>query len=185
MGTPSESDTEKGQAKIASSSPEPSTSPIVEEGEWRPVSWLRSSFPKFLTGAFVETRGIERVPAEERIKPSAANYLQMVLIWFSANLSANNIAVGLLGPSVYQLSYLDSALCATFGSIVGCAATAFTSTWGPKSGNRTMVSTGIGGWLGTALTTWEDCGEVYHGLVAKQNLRSPEHGHHVRLWDDW
>ncbi|PSS12217.1 hypothetical protein M430DRAFT_60497 [Amorphotheca resinae ATCC 22711] len=139
MGTPSESDTEKGQAKIASSSPEPSTSPIVEEGEWRPVSWLRSSFPKFLTGAFVETRGIERVPAEERIKPSAANYLQMVLIWFSANLSANNIAVGLLGPSVYQLSYLDSALCATFGSIVGCAATAFTSTWGPKSGNRTMI----------------------------------------------
>ncbi|KAK0612628.1 hypothetical protein B0T17DRAFT_593520 [Bombardia bombarda] len=44
-------------------------------------------------------------------------------MWFSANISANNLAVGLFGPLVFGL---------------GCS-TAYTRIWGPQSGNRTMV----------------------------------------------
>jgi NCS1 nucleoside transporter family len=63
----------------------------------------------------------------------------MSLLWFSINLTANNIALGLLGPLVYDLGFTDSALCAVFGGLLGGAGAAYMSTWGPRSGNRTMV----------------------------------------------
>lgn len=89
--------------------------------------------------SFLEERGIERVPEDERYTPSLMGYVQMGLLWFSINLTANNIAVGLLGPLVYGLSFLDSALCAVFGGLLGGAGAAYMSTYGPRSGNRTMV----------------------------------------------
>lgn len=89
---------------------------------------------------FVEARGIERVPESERHDVAAADYLQMGLLWFSTNITANNIAVGMLGPLDYGLSFTDSALCATFGAFLGAAGAAYMGTWGPASGNRTMVS---------------------------------------------
>lgn len=76
---------------------------------------------------------------DERHAPSTFGYVQMALLWFSANISANNLAVGFLGPLVYQLSFLDAALCAVFGSLLGAIGTAYMGTWGPQSGNRTMV----------------------------------------------
>ena len=69
-----------------------------------------------------------------------STYVQMISLWTSANLTANNVALGFLGPSVYGLSFLDSALCATFGVMVGCACIGYMGTFGPRSGNRTMVS---------------------------------------------
>ena len=92
-----------------------------------------------LTIKSLEQRGIERVPSNERQTPSTMGYVQMSLLWFSMNLTANNLALGLLGPLVYQLSFLDSALCSVFGAIFGSACAAYMSTWGPLSGNRTMV----------------------------------------------
>jgi hypothetical protein len=89
---------------------------------------------------FMEARGIERVPESERHSTTAADYMQMGLLWFSTNITANNIALGMLGPLDYGLSFTDSALCATFGALLGAAGAAYMGTWGPVSGNRTMVN---------------------------------------------
>jgi len=89
--------------------------------------------------AGLEARGITRVLPEERHAASAKGYVQMALLWFSANLTANNLAVGLLGPLVFSLGFVDSALCTVFGALLGSVGTAYMSTWGAQSGNRTMV----------------------------------------------
>ena len=89
--------------------------------------------------AGLEVCGIARVPPEERHQASALGYAQMAIIWFSANVTANNLAVGLLGPLVFELGFIDSAMMATFGALLGSAATAYMSIWGAQSGNRTMV----------------------------------------------
>lgn len=90
--------------------------------------------------AFLEERGITRVMPNERHAPSVFGYVQMVLLWFSANITANNLAVGLLGPLLFSLGFTDSAFTTVFGVVVGSAATAYMSIWGAQSGNRTMVS---------------------------------------------
>lgn len=89
--------------------------------------------------AGLEARGISRVPPAERHEASTAQYRGMALLWFSANISANNVAVGLLGPLVFKLGFLDAALCAIFGLILGATGAAYYSTWGPRSGLRSMV----------------------------------------------
>jgi purine-cytosine permease-like protein len=86
-----------------------------------------------------ESRGIERVPLEERHDAKASDYLQMGLLWFSTNITANNMALGMMGPLSYDLGFVDSALCATFGALLGAAGVAYMGTFGPASGNRTMV----------------------------------------------
>lgn len=63
----------------------------------------------------------------------------MISLWTSANLTANHVALGLLGPSVYGLFFLDSALCAVFGVMVGSACTGYIATFGPQSGCRSMI----------------------------------------------
>ncbi|KAL8826243.1 MAG: hypothetical protein Q9170_007474 [Blastenia crenularia] len=89
--------------------------------------------------AGLEARGITRVLPEERHEASLLGYIQMALLWFSANVSANNLAVGMLGPLLFNLGFLDSAMCSVFGILVGSVATAYMSIWGAQSGNRTMV----------------------------------------------
>ena len=89
--------------------------------------------------AGLEARGIARVLPEERHGSSVMGYAQMAILWFSANVTANNLAVGLLGPLVFELGFVDSAMMATFGSILGSVPTAYMSIWGAQSGNRTMV----------------------------------------------
>ncbi|RDW57550.1 purine-cytosine permease family protein [Aspergillus mulundensis] len=88
----------------------------------------------------LEARGIERVQESERIpKLSWVSYLQAFLLWMSVNLAANNITLGMLGPAVYGLSFLDSALCAVFGALLGSISSSWMATWGPISGIRTMA----------------------------------------------
>ncbi|KAK4161079.1 putative purine-cytosine transporter [Cladorrhinum sp. PSN259] len=86
-----------------------------------------------------EARGITRVLPEERNPPSMMDDAQVFIMWFSANISVNNLTAGILGPLVFQLGFLDSAMCAVFGALLGSASTAYMSIWGPISGNRTMV----------------------------------------------
>ena len=102
-------------------------------------SKLRRWNAKIESLAGLEARGITRVLPEERHAATLMGYVQMALLWFSANLTANNLAVGLLGPLVFSLGFVDSALCAVFGAFVGSMGTAYMSTWGAQSGNRTMV----------------------------------------------
>ncbi|KAK4233715.1 permease for cytosine/purines, uracil, thiamine, allantoin-domain-containing protein [Achaetomium macrosporum] len=86
-----------------------------------------------------EARGITRVLPEERHAASALADLQVFVLWFGANISANNMTTALFGPLVFGLGFRDSVLCAVFGCILGCASTAYMAIWGPPSGNRTMV----------------------------------------------
>ena len=88
----------------------------------------------------LEARGIARVPPEERHEISPLQYAQVAFIWYSANISANNLAVGLLGPLVFHLGFVDSVMMAVFGCLLGSMITAYMSIWGAQSGNRTMVS---------------------------------------------
>lgn len=86
-----------------------------------------------------EARGIARVPPEERQPPSTAGDVQIALLWFSANISCNNLIVGLYGPLLFQLGFLDSAMCAVFGAFLGSLSTAFMAIWGPRTGHRTSM----------------------------------------------
>ena len=76
---------------------------------------------------------------EERHGSSLSKDFQMGLLWFSANMTANILAVGFLGPLVFTLGFVDSAMCAVFGSLLGSVVAAYMSIWGAQSGNRTMV----------------------------------------------
>lgn len=89
----------------------------------------------------LESRGIERVLPSERQPLKELGFNQIFIMWFSINLAANNITLGMLAPAVYSLSFLDASLCAVFGCLVGCLPVAYIATFGPRSGNRTMVFT--------------------------------------------
>jgi len=86
-----------------------------------------------------EARGITRVPPSERQPASLSADLQVVILWFGANISANNMTAGLFGPLVFGLGFKDSVLCAIFGCFLGSLSTSYMAIWGPQSGNRTMV----------------------------------------------
>ena len=88
-----------------------------------------------------EARGLARVQPHERQAYSIMGLVQMMLLWFSANMSINNLAVALCGPLIYSLGFVDSAWCAVGGIFLGALGTAYMSTWGAVSGNRTMVHT--------------------------------------------
>lgn len=107
--------------------------------------------PVLLTGRFkrwndkieglagLEARGITRVLPEEKHDISTIGYVQMWLLWFSVNITVNNLAVGFLGPLVFSLGWVDSVLLTVFGCALGAVGTAYTSTFGAQSGNRTLV----------------------------------------------
>ncbi len=145
---------------------EPTAQPVdLEKSAHAPVTFPRGKKPTFSSESVVvssapvlgrvaqwnskieslaglEARGIARVPPEERHQGSTLGYAQMATIWFSANVAAPNIAVGLLGPLVLNLGFVDSVMMATFGVLLGSAVTAYMSIWGAQSGNRTMVCYG-------------------------------------------
>lgn len=98
------------------------------------------SFEHTLRKYNLEIRGIQRVEEHEKVQIGWFAYLQVFVLWVSVNLAANNITLGMLGPAVYGLSFRDASLCACFGALVGGIPVAWIATWGPLSGNRTMVS---------------------------------------------
>lgn len=61
--------------------------------------------------AGIEARGIERVPESERERKYVVkDYLYMAMIWFSANCTANQLTVGILGPVAYSLGFVDAMM---------------------------------------------------------------------------
>jgi NCS1 nucleoside transporter family len=97
------------------------------------------SFEKTLIRYNMEARGIQRVMPEDRHSLSQLGFGQIGILWFSVNLAANNITLGMLGPAVFNLGFLEASLCAVFGMLVGILPVAYVATFGPSSGNRTMV----------------------------------------------
>jgi NCS1 nucleoside transporter family len=128
VGTPDESSQEPNTDST------PSTAQPVSK--WK--SYLES-FERQLIAFNLETRGIKRVEPSERHDLKKLGYTQVFVLWFSINLAANNITLGMLGPAVFELGFLDSSLCAVFGMLVGCFAVGYTAQFGPRSGNRTMI----------------------------------------------
>lgn len=116
----------------------PSTSDDTEPDLYVPP-FLHRLNTRIESLAGFEARGITRVLPSERQAPSRAADLQVAILWFSANISVNNMTVGLFGPLVFGLGFVDSALCAVFGGLLGSCSTGYMSIWGPASGNRTMV----------------------------------------------
>ena len=96
-------------------------------------------FERLLIKYNIEVRGIQRVQEDEKQKTSHLAYLQVFVLWISVNLVVNNVTLGMLGPAVYELSFRDSALCATFGALIGSFPVAWIATFGPLSGIRTMI----------------------------------------------
>ncbi|KAI9830312.1 MAG: purine-cytosine permease [Phylliscum demangeonii] len=97
---------------------------------------LLAKLHRFAARARIETRGIERVPEDERTDPSPASAGTM---WFSANLVVTALALGALGPQVFQLGFVDSVLTIFFVTILGILPVSFFSTFGPRFGLRQMV----------------------------------------------
>lgn len=139
------------------------------EGSGSPVKgrsiWVRFQ-DRLVSMKLFETRGIERVPIEERHDIKAADYLQMGLLWFSTNITANNMALGMLGPLSYDLGFVDSALCATFGALLGAAGVAYMGTFGPASGNRTMVCSNSLNSDRSGTYMWIGYRTILHGLLS-------------------
>ena len=136
-------DLEKNAAAIETTSSNDSERGAVP-GEFSPPvpvpHKLRLLNDKIECLAGLEALGLTRVLPEERHNISPLRYAQMCLLWYSANITANNLVTGMLGPLLFNLGFVDSMMMATFGCLVGSAATAYMSIWGPQSGNRTMVS---------------------------------------------
>ena len=126
--------------------------------------------------AGLEARGITRVLPEEKHDISFMGYAQMCILWFSVNVTVNNLAVGFLGPLLFSLGWVDSVLLTVFGCALGSVGTAYSSTWGAESGNRTLVCLRPDGWksangsddgsLKLSKTRSLDCGSIYHGILA-------------------
>jgi len=67
-------------------------------------------------------------------------------------VDANSALISFSGPTVYLLPFLDSSLLAVFGGIAGSLPVAYIATFGPRSGNRTMILTRyVMGWYPTKL----------------------------------
>lgn len=114
---------------------------VIEEvpGSQNPLQrWVVHWEQKFGT----EARGIERVPEDRRgTKISLMDYWQMGFVWFSSNCTALSIAIGLLGPKVFGLGLNDGLVLSVFATMLAALAVGYISTFGPASGNRTMVNT--------------------------------------------
>ena len=110
--------------------------PVIFKGKL--VEWNK----KVERLAGLEARGITRVLPEEKHGGGPRGQMQMFLLWFSINLVANNIITGLFGPLVFGLGWTDSICIVIFACALGSCGPAYTATFGPESGNRTMVSAG-------------------------------------------
>jgi hypothetical protein len=128
--------------KIGSTTPEGHGAHATTQGGQPSASRIGAelkSFERTLLKYNLEIRGIQRVEEHEKVQIGWFAYLQVFVLWVSVNLAANNITLGMLGPAVYGLSFRDASLCACFGALVGGMPVAWIATWGPLSGNRTMV----------------------------------------------
>ena len=87
-----------------------------------------------------ESRGIRRVLPSEKNAGGFQDYLQMFALWFSIDLVAYNIVTGCLGVLVFSLGWMDCIVITILANAFAACGVAYLSTFGPESGNRTMVS---------------------------------------------
>lgn len=88
----------------------------------------------------LESRGIVRVLPFEKNAGGIQDYLQMFALWFSIDLVTYSIITGFLGVLVFSLGWVDCIVIIIIANAVAACGAAYLSTFGPESGNRTMVS---------------------------------------------
>ncbi|KAH8676223.1 permease for cytosine/purines, uracil, thiamine, allantoin-domain-containing protein [Xylariales sp. PMI_506] len=138
MSDPAAEEKKIGDTPEISSQASVADSPVTELSKQQ--NKLQQWFSKLDDKGGLESRGIERVPEELRHpKVTTGSYVQMFLIWFSINCTANNMTLGILGPVVYGLGFTDAIVCCLFGTIFGSVLAGYTSSFGPMSGLRTLV----------------------------------------------
>lgn len=181
-------DVEKGHETpslhcVSPSELENSTSDTKEKEalEYKPRSFWQKCLDKLKQS---EAHGIRQVPMEDRQPVTASTSMHMLLMWFSMTLATNNIVVGSMGTLVLGMRFRDAAFCAVFGNLLGAATVACISTWGPQSGNRTLVcfvSPFASLEPEMILVMYElcaddatDCGPLLHGLLSQQSLLRAE-----------
>ncbi|PQE29986.1 purine-cytosine permease protein [Rutstroemia sp. NJR-2017a WRK4] len=103
-----------------------------------------------MAGRFgVESRGIERVPSDERTDASMS---QIGTMWLSANMVVSSFAIGALAYPVFYLGFVDTILIILFVNLLGILPVCFFSTFGPRFGLRQMVlSRFFFGWYGVKI----------------------------------
>jgi hypothetical protein len=83
--------------------------------------------------AGVEARGIERVPEAIRAQHATlGDYAQMGVIWFSANVTMNNVIIGFLGPLLFEVGLKDAMILSAFGAYLGAAGPGYVSCLSSK-----------------------------------------------------
>lgn len=143
------------------------------------------NFEKQLIKFNIEARGIERVESHERQGLNWKAYVSMFCLWFSVNLAAVNITLGMLASQLFGLSFKDAALCAAFGALIGSLAVGYIATFGPVSGHRTMVYFILDSRFRSELNIYLGLRKIYYGLVASQARGAIEHHCPTGLLYDW
>src|SRR4051794_34036025 len=115
----------------------------------------------------VEPGGVEFIPLDER----HGSPIQLVWTWTSPNLEFATIAVGILGPLYFGLSFWQSFLAIVLGTGLGALTQGGLSTWGPGHGLPQMVISRSGfGFLGNLLPAG------LNGVVAGHRWCAPING---------
>ena len=94
---PEHHDIEKGRASLA---PKSAVNDSASASDAQPGSgwWRRQwrSVERTLVRYNLEARGIQRVLPDERHDMRQLGYIQIAILWFSVNLTANNLTLGML-----------------------------------------------------------------------------------------
>lgn len=107
---------------------------FVEETEFK--SKYHAWYSQVMTMFHAETRGIERVPLEEKTQDSI---YEAATMWLSANMVIATFSLGALSYSVFSLDFGTAVLCIIFFNLLGALPVAFFSIFGAKFGVRQMV----------------------------------------------
>jgi NCS1 nucleoside transporter family len=102
----------------------------------------------------VEPGGVEIIPDSER----HGRPINLLWTWTSPNLEFATIAVGIIGPLVFGLSFWQTVAAVVLGTVLGSATHGVLSSWGPPSGLCQMVLSRtafgfVGNWLPAGLNS--------------------------------
>lgn len=109
---------------------------VIEKADEVESSRLGSFYSNLMSMFHGETRGIERIPEEEKTQTSVYTAGTM---WLSANMVIATFSLGALSYSLFDLDFGTSFLVIFFFSVLGALPVAFFSVFGAKFGLRQMI----------------------------------------------
>lgn len=101
-----------------------------------PFRWLSQGEQWLDSKLGIETRGIDRIPEEEKRPPSILN---VFLMWWGATCHVGTVPIGALGPA-FGLPLGESIAAIVVGTWLGALCPAFCGTLGPKLGMRSVAT---------------------------------------------